>query len=183
MGAAYIDSWGEVDRNAGQEHDVSNSRPTIRRATPADAPAVRDLTRAAYAKWIPIIGREPKPMAADYHAAVRDHLVDLLHVDGTLAALVETISEPDHLLIENVAVAPAFQGAGHGRRMMYHAERLAATLGHGEVRLYTNQMFADNVRLYLALGYRIDREERGVLGMTVYMSKHLTGRDSDDGRR
>lgn len=162
---------------------MSDSTPTIRRAAPADAPAVRDLTRAAYAKWVPIIGREPKPMAVDYDAAVRDHLVDLLHVDGTLAALIETIPEADHLLIENVAVAPAFQGAGYGRRMMDHAERLAVTLGYAEVRLYTNQMFAKNVDLYLALGYRIDREERSVLGMTVFMTRSLAARDSDDGRR
>lgn len=162
---------------------MTDSTPTIRRATSEDALAVRDLARAAYAKWVPVIGREPKPMTADYDAAVRDHLVDLLHVDGTLAALIETIPEADHLLIENVAVAPAFQGAGHGRRMMDHAEQLAATLGYGEVRLYTNQMFAENVRLYLALGYLIEREERGVLGMTVYMTKSVVGRDSDDGRR
>lgn len=33
------------------------------------------------------------------------------------------------------------------------------------------QRFAENVRLYLALGYRIDREEESALGVTVYMSK------------
>ncbi len=49
----------------------------MRRATPADAPAVRDLTRAAYAKWIPLIGREPKPMTANYERAVVDHIIDL----------------------------------------------------------------------------------------------------------
>ncbi|HLB97049.1 MAG TPA: GNAT family N-acetyltransferase, partial [Acetobacteraceae bacterium] len=97
----------------------------IRRATAADAGAVRELTRAAYAKWVPVIGREPLPMAADYDAAVREHLIDLLHVGGEIVALVETILAADHLLIENVAVAPAFQGRGYGRRLMAHAEALA----------------------------------------------------------
>ena len=41
------------------------SRDELRQAVPADAPAIRELTRAAYAKWIPLIGREPKPMTAD----------------------------------------------------------------------------------------------------------------------
>ncbi len=54
---------------------------------------------------------------------------------------------------------------------MAHAERLAAARGFAEMRLYTNQRFAENVRLYLALGYRIDREEESALGLTVYMSK------------
>jgi hypothetical protein len=39
---------------------------------------VRDLARAAYAKWVPILGREPKPMTADYDAALAEHVVDVL---------------------------------------------------------------------------------------------------------
>ena len=32
----------------------------LRQATAADAAAIRGLTRAAYAKWVALIGREPK---------------------------------------------------------------------------------------------------------------------------
>ena len=143
----------------------------LRRAEAGDAAAVRELTRQAYAKWVPVIGREPKPMQADYDKAVRKHRIDLLHVDSTLAALIETIDEPDHLLVENVAVAPAFQGRGLGRKLMAHAERLAAALGYREIRLYTNKLFAENVELYSALGYRVDREETIPAGTVVHMSK------------
>jgi GNAT superfamily N-acetyltransferase len=150
---------------------MGGGAPELRRATAEDAPAVRELTRAAYAKWVPVIGREPKPMTADYAEAVRRHRIDLLHADGELAALVETVPRADHLLVENVAVAPAFQGRGFGRDLLAHVERLAASLGYGEVRLYTNQRFAENVRLYLRLGYRIDREEEFSGGVMVHMSK------------
>jgi hypothetical protein len=34
----------------------------LRRAIAADAAAIRELTRQAYAKWVPIIGREPLPI-------------------------------------------------------------------------------------------------------------------------
>ena len=51
-------------------------------------------------------------MTADYDAAVARHRFDLLYVDGALAALIETIREPDHLLVENVAVSPSFRAAG-----------------------------------------------------------------------
>ncbi len=71
----------------------------LRRAVPADAVTIRELTRAAYAKWVPIIGREPRPMMADYDVAVRDHLIDLFYVDDRLTALIETIPATDHLLI------------------------------------------------------------------------------------
>src|SRR5215470_2525271 len=94
----------------------------MRRAAAADAAAVRALTRQAYAKWVAVIGREPKPMGADYDHAVERHRVDLVYCKGELAGLIEMIPEADHLLVENVAVAPAFQKRGIGRRLMAHAE-------------------------------------------------------------
>src|SRR5207245_1625521 len=102
----------------------------------------------AYAKWVPLIGREPKPMQADYEETVRKHRVDLAYLDGELAALIETIDKPHHLLVENVAVAPAFQGRGLGRMLMAHADRLARGLGYSVVRLYTNKRFTENIELY-----------------------------------
>jgi GNAT superfamily N-acetyltransferase len=146
---------------------------TLRRAVAADAAAVSALVRDAYAKWVPVIGREPKPMTVNYDTAVRLNRVDLAHVEGELAGLIETIDRSDHLLIENVAVAPQWHGHGFGRALMAHAETVARAAGYREVRLYTNQRFAENIRLYLALGYRIDREEESALGVTTYMSKPL----------
>jgi hypothetical protein len=51
---------------------------SLRRAVSTDAPALRDLSRTAYAKWVPLIGREPKPMTADYDRAVTEHIIDLV---------------------------------------------------------------------------------------------------------
>ncbi|HEV7370756.1 GNAT family N-acetyltransferase [Arenibaculum sp.] len=152
---------------------MTRERQELRRATAADAPAVRHLTRLAYARWVPVIGREPKPMTADYADAVRRHRIDLLYLDGGLAGVVETAARPDYLLIENVAVSPSFQGRGLGRRLIAHAEHLAAELGYGEIRLYTNKLFAENLRLYDRLGYRVDREEAFGGGHLVHMSKPI----------
>jgi GNAT superfamily N-acetyltransferase len=148
----------------------------LRRASIDDAPAIRALTRQAYAKWVPLIGREPTPMLADYAAAVQKHRIDLLYVDGELAALIEMIPEPASLLIENVAVSLAFQRRGLGRRLLAHAEEVGVSLGYGEIRLYTNERFVGNVALYLKLGYRIDREEEFRGTLRVHMSKPLPGR-------
>jgi ribosomal protein S18 acetylase RimI-like enzyme len=149
-------------------------RAGLQRATPTDAAVVRDLTRAAYARWVPVIGREPKPMTANYDVAVRDHMVDLLYLDSEPAALIEMRPEVDHLLIVNVAVSPAYQGHGYGRALLVHAEELARSLGLEEVRLCTNGSFTDNVKLYRRVGYRVDREEvHPQLGAAVYMSKRL----------
>jgi ribosomal protein S18 acetylase RimI-like enzyme len=143
----------------------------LREAVAADAAAIGDLTRRAYAKWTEVIGREPRPMTVDYADAVLRHRFDLLYAGGTLAALIETIAHADHLLIENVAVAPAFQRRGFGQRLLAHAEAVAAAAGLREIRLYTNARFTGNVALYLKLGYRVDREEEFRGGVVVHMSK------------
>lgn len=146
---------------------------TLRRGGPDDAAAIRDLSRAAYAKWVQLIGREPWPMVADYDAAVRNHIIDLLDIDTALVALVEMIPRSDHLLIENIAVAPAFQGRGHGRRLMDHAEHYASACGFCDVRLYTNEVFVANIDLYRRLGYRIERAETISVGVIVHMRKTI----------
>jgi ribosomal protein S18 acetylase RimI-like enzyme len=154
-------------------NDHPNGGVEIRRGSTADAAAIRELTRQAYAKWVPIIGREPLPMAIDYEQALRRNSFDLLYCEGELAALIETIAHSDHLLIENVAVSPAFQGHGFGRKLIIHVEGLARAAALDEVRLYTNKLFADNLRLYRGLGYRVDREEPFRGGFTVYFNKSL----------
>ncbi|MBV9249899.1 MAG: GNAT family N-acetyltransferase [Acetobacteraceae bacterium] len=113
-------------------------------------------------------------MNADYDLAIRDHMVDLLHLGSELTALIEMRPEVDHLLIVNVAVSPAHQGHGYGRALLSHAEELARSLGLEEVRLYTNGSFTDNIKLYKHVGYRVDREEvHPKFGAAVYMSKRL----------
>jgi ribosomal protein S18 acetylase RimI-like enzyme len=145
----------------------------LRRAGPADALAIRALTRSAYAKWVPVIGREPLPMAADYNEAVQRHLIDLLYAKGGLVGLIEIIHCDHHLFVENLAVSPDAQGQGYGRALLAHAERLASDMGYAEIRLLTNKRFIENVQLYRRLGYRIDREEAIWDGFTVHMSKRL----------
>ena len=152
---------------------TNHSVPEIRPAQPDEAEAIRELIRAAYAKWVSVIGREPKPMRADYVQALREHRFDVLDLDGRLCALIETKTYPDHLWIENVAVRPGYQGRGLGRLLLAHAEHVAAEAGILELRLLTNAAFEANVRLYRHIGYRIEREEPFLGGVTTYMCKSL----------
>jgi ribosomal protein S18 acetylase RimI-like enzyme len=145
---------------------------TLRTASEADAKAILALTREAYAKWVKVIGREPLPMKVDYSDAIRKHRFDLLYVGGLLAALIETVPQGNYLLIENVAVRPVFQGRGFGKRLLKLAEELAESAELAGTRLYTNKLFVDNLRLYGALGYRVEKEEEELNGgVAVHMVK------------
>jgi ribosomal protein S18 acetylase RimI-like enzyme len=155
---------------------TSSSLPPIqlRLGRADDAVAIRDLTRAAYAPWVAVIGREPLPMAADYVVALREHRFHLAYRGDELVGLIETRAAPDHLLVVNVAVAPALQSAGLGRRLLAHAETLAREQGLPTLRLYTNAAFARNIEIYTRFGYRVERQEFTERGVIVHMAKPST---------
>jgi ribosomal protein S18 acetylase RimI-like enzyme len=152
---------------------ANNSSIRFRPAEAADAAAIRDIVREAYARWVPVIGREPLPMRADYDKAIQEHQFDLAIENGRIVGLIETIAHDDHIWIENVAVASEAQGRGIGRKLLETAERTAVEAGLRELRLLTNGAFEANVLLYKRFGYAIDREEPFMNGTTVYMSKSL----------
>ena len=134
---------------------------------------MRRFIRQAYAQWIPILGREPMPMQVDYHRAIEAHEIDLWYAGDDLVALIETISYPDHLFIENIAVAPERQRRGLGRYLLSHAEQKARTANLARLALLTAGAFEANVRLYQSVGFEIERTEPFMGGTTVHMSKSI----------
>ena len=147
-------------------------QPSFRRATSADVRIIGEITRAAYAKWVPLIGREPKPMTADYARAVTNHVIDLLEEGGRPVGLIEAIPTPAHLLIENIAVLPDRHGRGIGGMLLSHADDLARSLGVSELRLYTNAKFTANIAFYLRRGFEeFLRESHPAGGEVVHMKK------------
>ena len=116
-------------------------------------------------------------MRVDYDEALARNRFDLLHEGGELVALIETLAERGQFLIVNVAVAPAHQKRGLGRRLLAHAETLAGEAGYREIRLYTYSLMTENIALYERLGYRIDRQEPVGTSVQVHMSKRLAPPD------
>ncbi len=127
---------------------------TIRPATAADVPAIARIVDAAYAPYVPRIGRKPAPMLDDHAARVRDGQVWVFEANGAVAGVAVLLDEADHLLLDNVAVDGAHRGTGVGRALLEFTEAEAVRRGYGEVRLYTNVMMTENVALYRRIGYR-----------------------------
>ena len=123
----------------------------IRPADAADLPTVERIVRDAYGMYIARIGKPPGPMLDDYAALVRSHNVWVTGepIDG----LIVLIAEPDYLLLDNIAVDPAAQGTGVGRRLMQFADAEARRRGYAELRLYTHQMMTENIALYSRSGW------------------------------
>lgn len=139
--------------------NAENITDQLRLATPEDAQAISDLVNKAYTPWVPVLGRTPIPMLADYDVAIAKHRFDLLEAQDRLVALVETHVRPDDFLIVNIAVDPDLQGTGMGRELLQHADALAIAARRQTIRLYTASKMASNVALYKKLGFTIEKEE------------------------
>ncbi|MBA8877405.1 GNAT family N-acetyltransferase [Phyllobacterium myrsinacearum] len=145
----------------------------IRKACPADLTAVKAIVDAAYIHYIARIGCKPGPMLDDYSALISDQYVHVVDEFGEIFGIIVLIPEADYLLLDNVAVAPKAQGRGFGRLLLNFAEGAARNMGYSRIRLYTNELMTENIKLYSSLGYcETDRrEEKGL--RRVFMTKQL----------
>ncbi|HWK43359.1 MAG TPA: GNAT family N-acetyltransferase [Stellaceae bacterium] len=148
----------------------------IRRARPADVSAITALVNAAYARFVPRMGR-PAPMLANYEVLVRTGEVWIIAGQaGAPAALGLLVLEPRDatMMIENVAVHPDRQGIGLGGKLLDFAEAEARARRFPTLTLYTNEVMTENIAIYLKRGFEIveRRTEDGF--HRVYMAKSLT---------
>ena|SRR6476646_10226925 len=155
---------------------------SIRRATAADLPGIRQLIINAYQKYVERIGRPPAPMTADYAAALEHSRVWVLEADDVIVGALVTEHRADHLLLETIAVAPGAQGSGYGRLLLDRADSDAVELGFDEVRLYTNEAMTENLTFYPRHGYRETGRATEDGFHRVYFSKTVRDNTVDDVR-
>lgn len=94
-------------------------------------------------------------MTADYIGLIRSGVVYVLHppAEEDILGVLVLRASAEALWIENVAVQPQHQHRGYGRRLLQFAEEQARATGVGELRLYTNELMVENIRLYTRLGW------------------------------
>ena len=145
----------------------------IRPARDGEAGAIRALVRAAYAHYVPRIGIEPLPMVDDYAARVAAHQAWVLEQDGAMLGILVLEDAEGSLLLNNIAVAEAARGQGHGRAMIAFAEAEARRRGYARISLYTNEKMTENLALYTSLGFVETRRETHYGRHAVFMEKPL----------
>ena len=125
----------------------------IRWASADDAARIGAIARAAYAKYIARMGREPAPMAADFAAEIAANHVVVIESGGVIVGYMIAWSETDAYFIDNIAIDPARQGEGLGRQLIDHAVGEARLFHLPAIQLYTNVAMTENLSMYAHLGF------------------------------
>src|ERR1700732_3930619 len=114
--------------------------PRIRAASATDVPAITQIVDQAYRHYIARMGKARAPFWK-------------VRGGAAVAGIIVLLPAPDYLLLDNIAISPARQGLGLGRRLLAFAEAEALRRGYREIRLYTHQTMVENQRLYASIGY------------------------------
>jgi ribosomal protein S18 acetylase RimI-like enzyme len=147
----------------------------LRPATQADVDTITTLTNAAYEKYVPRLGRKPRPMVTDYAQMIRAAQTQawLAEQADTCVGLLVLEAKDNHLLIYSIAVQPTQQKQGIGKRLMAFVEQEAKRQNYDHVRLYTNIHMTENIALYTRLGYIETHREEYLESLTIHMEKRL----------
>jgi len=125
----------------------------IRQATPDDVTRIAAIARAAYAKYIPRMGREPSTVRADFAGEVAAGRIVVIEVAGTVQGYLLAWPKDDAYWVDNVAVDPACQGQGLGHQLMNRAAAEAKDHQLPAVRLCTNIAFSETFEFYSRMGF------------------------------
>ncbi len=130
----------------------------IRRAMLEDASAIEVVTTRAYDVYEVLLGYLPPPATQDPGGWISAGQAWVGERDSeVMAVLIAQAhpSQPSHMLVLSAVVDPDWQGEGHGRALLEHAEALAREAGLPELRLSTNVLMERNISLYRHCGFRV----------------------------
>ena len=113
------------------------------------------VTTRAYDVYEVLLGYLPPPATEDPLSWIAAEEAWVGERDSEVMAVLLAQVYDTHLLVRSAVVDPDWQGEGHGRALLDHAEALARERGLPEVRLTTNMLMERNISLYRHCGFRV----------------------------
>jgi GNAT superfamily N-acetyltransferase len=152
------------------------SATEFRVATQSDIITAARLIFESYAPYIPIMGKIPPTIFEDFGEHIRLGNLWLLSSGNEIIGMVVLTPRDDYMLLQSMAVAPAYQGYGYGRVLLGFSDDLARSSGVRSIRLYTNSLMERNQQIYKRNGYRETYRTAYDWGWRVHMEKRLSVR-------
>jgi GNAT superfamily N-acetyltransferase len=140
----------------GDMKDAETEIVRLRPGTEADIPAILTVTQAAYAPHTERM-EPPSSVWRENDDAVRHYLeqggVIVAEAGDAIVGTVRYEAREDYVYLGRLAVLPAWQGRGIGRRLVAAVEEWTLLLGLDEVRIGVRLELSENHDLYKHLGF------------------------------
>ncbi len=125
----------------------------MRQALTDELALICDMTEAAYAQYLPILGGPPVPVTEDYAPRIERGEVWIQETGGKASAIAVIENHEDHLMIFSLAVMPEKQGIGCGQALLKWCEGICRSRRIPQLRLYTNTKMERNIGIYKQFGF------------------------------
>lgn len=152
---------------------VNNIQILLRRARPEDGRELAEIARQAYGKYVDMLVEPPAPLLLDYERVAASGRTYVAEEAGVLLGMVTVEPDGDALILRNLAVRPARQVRGIGRKLAMLVEDLAREGGMSAVRLWTRAEMHDNIAFYKRLDYVFTGSEQNAQANRVFFRKDL----------
>jgi len=129
----------------------------IRRAVPDDAPAITEALRAAFAPFAALYTAEALAATVVEPDEVRARMAEgpvwVAQTEGVIVGTVSVLPRGADLYVRGMAVHPARQAAGVGRRLLAEVDAFAHARGFARLTLCTTPYLERAIRLYERVGF------------------------------
>lgn len=147
---------------------------TFRKAEQRDLFDIEQCVEQAYRPYVAVLGVEPAPLSTNYEDHICKGNVLIAHAsNGDFVGILLSYVDGESLIVDNVAITPAFQRRGALVEICVHAVQLARAAGLTNIRTFTNQKLVRNINMYKKLGLLVDHIEQMSDRTAVHMKFSL----------
>ena len=121
-----------------------------------EVPAIKLIARKSFERYVPLIGKPPAPMNADFSVHVLKATVFIAQSEkkqGSVLGYAIILKRDGEWLLDNIVVSPEAQGRGVGSALIVACETFLQKRGVQRYHLYTNQTMEQNLACYPEIGF------------------------------
>ena len=162
--------------------DDEKKQPFIRLAMTTDVPAIKLIARKSFERYVPLIGKPPAPMNANFSGHILKDTVFIAQSEkkqGSVLGYAIVLQRDGEWLLDNIAVSPEAQGRGVGSALIAACETFLQKRGVQRYHLYTNEAMEQNLTWYPEIGF-VEMARRLEDGFSrIYFTKEMVPKSVD----
>ena len=162
--------------------DDEKKQPFIRLAMTTDVPAIKLIARKSFERYVPLIGKPPAPMNANFSGHILKDTVFIAQSEkkqGSVLGYAIVLQRDGEWLLDNIAVSPEAQGRGVGSALIAACETFLQKRGVQRYHLYTNEAMEQNLTWYPEIGF-VEMARRLEDGFSrIYFTKETVPKSVD----